>query len=58
MAPPLVRAEGRDLHVVSGEAGLPQIRLAVQERGRNVHAVPAQLEDALVCPEGIEAHVL
>lgn len=58
MASSLVCPEGRDLHVVSGQAGLRQIRLALQERRRNVHLVSAQLEDALVRSAGVEAHVL
>lgn len=58
VASSLVRPEGRDLHVVSGQAGLRQIRLALQERRRHVHLVSAQLEDALVRPAGVEAHVL
>ncbi len=50
MAQALVCFERRDLHVVQGKAGFSQVRLAVQERWRDVHSVPQELEDALVRP--------
>lgn len=50
VAQALVCFERRDLHVVQGKAGFSQVRLAVQERWRDVHSVPQELEDALVRP--------
>lgn len=58
MAPPLVRAQRRDLHVVPRQAGLGQVGLALQERWRDVHVVAAKLEDALVRLAPEQAHVL
>lgn len=58
VAPPLVRPEGRDLHVVPGQAGLGQVRLALQEGRGDVHLVTPQLEDALVRPARLQTHVL
>lgn len=57
MAQTLVCFERRDLHVVQGKAGLSQVRLAVQERWRDVHSVPQKLEDALVRPSRLKTHV-
>lgn len=57
VAQALVCFERRDLHVVQGEAGLSQVRLALQERRRNVYSVPEELEDALVCSSRLQTHV-
>ncbi len=43
VAQALVCFERRDLHVVQGKAGFSQVRLAVQERWRDVHSVPQEL---------------
>lgn len=58
MAPTLVCPEGRDLYVVQSQAGVPQVWMAVQEGRWPIHSLPEELEDALVCPAGLEAHVL
>lgn len=53
-----MRPQGRDLPVVPVEAGGPQAGLAAQEGRRLIHAVPAELEEALVRPPPVQAHVL
>lgn len=54
----LVRAEGRDLPVVSGQAGGPEAGLAAQEGRGLVDAVPPKLEAPLVRAAAEQAHVL
>lgn len=53
----LVRSEGRDLPVVSGQAGGSEAGLAAQEGRGLVHAVPPQLETPLVRAAAEQAHV-
>lgn len=57
VAQALVCFERRDLYVVQSKAGFSQVRLAVQERWRDVHSVPQELEDALVHSSRLQTHV-
>ena len=53
-----MRAEGRDLPVVSGQTGSLEAGLAAQEGRRLVHAVPPKLEAPLVRAAAEQTHVL
>lgn len=54
----LVCLERRDLSVVPFQAGSTQTGLAAQKGGWIIYAFQKKLEETLVCPQTIQAHVL
>lgn len=58
MEAPLVCAEGRDVSVVSEQAGGSEAGLAAEKGGRLVNTVTPQLETPLVCPASEQTYIL